>query len=325
MSSSVELRYKFQKKRDKAKRDLDDRKNEIFTFIPRIKAIEKEINRLGLNIAKAVILDANKSGDELSKIKHKMKLLKQEEAVLLTEHNVPMDYLTLHFACAKCSDTGFMENGMMCNCYKQEMITAHYKHSNLTEVINNENFSTFNIEIFSDEYNEDLKKSTREHMISVLATCESFVYNFEQKKQKNLIFYGSTGLGKTFLCNCIAKALLDKGVTVLYQTAFRIVDTISSYRFAPKKTAQMKENYELLITCDLLIIDDLGTEMINSFTNTEIFNIINTRLLENRKTIISTNFSPMQVKENYSDRVSSRIFGHYEFVAFSGKDLRWEN
>ncbi len=324
MSSSAELRFKFQKKRDKAKRDLEDRKNEIYTFIPRIKEIEKEINRLGLKIAKAVIIDATKSGNALDEIKKDMKLLKQEQAVLLTEHNIPMDYLVVHYECSKCSDTGFLESGKACNCYKQEMITSHYKHSNLTEIINKENFNTFNIDVFSDEHNEVLNSTIREHMTSVLATCESFVYNFSKDEQKNLIFYGSTGLGKTFLCNCIAKALLDKGVTVLYQTAFRIVDTISSYRFAPKKTAQMKENYELLITCDLLIIDDLGTEMINSFTNTEIFNIINTRLLENRKTIISTNFSPMQVKENYSDRVSSRIFGHYEFVAFVGKDLRWD-
>lgn len=322
--STKDIKYNFQKKRDKAKRDYEDRKTEIFTFIPRIKVINDEIRKLGLRISKAVLLDPDKSQNALLEINHKMDKLKQEKAILLTEHNIPMDYLEIHYSCKKCSDTGFLENGKKCSCFTQEMIKLHYEHSNLTDVLERENFSTFNIDIFSDDYNESLQQTTKNHMLNVLSICESFVINFNKRDNKNLIFYGSTGLGKTFLCNCIAKDLLDKGSTVLYQTAFRIVDTISSYRFASKKTDDMKSQYELLINCDLLIIDDLGTEMVNSFTNTEMFNIINTRLLESKKTIISTNFTPSQVEKNYSNRISSRIFGYYEFVPFVGKDLRWE-
>lgn len=324
MGSNLSLKYSFQKKKDKAIRDFENRKSEIYTFIPRIKRIEDEINMLGLSIAKAVLLDPEKSTEVLDQIKRKMTSLKQEQAVLLTEHNIPLDYMVVHYECDDCKDTGFLEKSKKCHCYTQELIKVHYQHSNLTSVLERENFNTFDINVFSDEYNEILKESPRGHMTKVLASCESFVYDFKKNNQKNLIFYGSTGLGKTFLCNCIAKSLLDKGVTVLYQTAFRIIDIISSYRFAAKKTPDMKFNYELLINCDLLIIDDLGTEMMNSFTNTEIFNIINTRLLESKKTIISTNFTPQQIEENYSNRVSSRIFGYYEFISFVGKDLRWE-
>ena len=321
---STNIKYAFQKKRDKAKHDLEERKLEIYTFIPRIKDIEEIIRKKGLEIAKAIIKDPINAGISLNNIKNQMNKLRQEKAFLLTEHNIPIDYLEIHFKCKSCNDTGFLKNGSKCHCYVQEKIKLHYKYCNLTDILEKENFNTFDINIFSEEYDESIKSSPKEYMISVLATCESFVYDFKKQDKKNMIFIGSTGLGKTFLCNCIAKALLDKGITVLYQTAFRIIDTISTYRFSSKKTAEMKFNYDLLIECDLLIIDDLGTEMMNSFTNIEFFNIINTRLLENKKTLISTNFSPSQIQENYSDRVSSRIFGYYEFVQFAGKDLRWE-
>lgn len=324
MSSNNELKYSFQKKRDRAKKDFLERKNEIYTALPRYRRIEDEIRHLGLNIAKAVLLDPEKSGEVLDQIRKKMNSLKQEQAILLTENNVPLDYMTIHYECEHCQDKGFLDDGKKCHCYKQELIKLHYKHSNLTDVLEKENFNSFDINIFSDEYNEELQDSPRKHMIKVLAECESFVYDFKKNDNRNLIFSGSTGLGKTFLCNCIAKALLDKGVTVLYQTAFRIIDTVSAYRFASKKTADMKFNYDLLIECDLLIIDDLGTEMMNSFTNTEFFNIINTRLLENKKTIISTNFTLEQLESNYSNRISSRIFGYYKFIEFIGEDLRWE-
>jgi DNA replication protein DnaC len=190
-------------------------------------------------------------------------------------------------------------------------------------VLDRENFSTFNIEIFSDDYSEEYKTTPKQNMLAVYNTCLNFVDQFSAKNHQNLLFYGKTGLGKTFLCNCIAKSLLDSGYTVIYQTSFRIIDIISNYRFSSKKTDEMRFKYNMLLNCDLLIIDDLGTEMINSFSTTEIFNIINTRLLENKKTIISTNFTLEQLRENYLDRITSRLFGQYELIRFIGKDLRW--
>lgn len=317
----------FQKRRDKALKDLEDRKAEINTFIPKIKQIDQQINKMGIQITKAVLMDPEKIEFELKAIEEEIKMLKRERAILLTEHNIPHDYLDVHYQCETCEDTGFLKNGQQCHCYKQEVIKQSYKFSNITDILERENFSTFNLELFSDDYNEDLKMSVRNHMTEVLNTCRDFVDNFEKPvhtKKKNLLFFGETGLGKTFLCNCIAKALLDKGHTVLYQTSFRIIDTISNYRFSNPKTDQMKFNYNLLITTDLLIIDDLGTEMINSFSNTELFNIINSRLLQNKRTIISTNFNPSQLSENYTERISSRLFGYYEFIPFVGNDLRWE-
>lgn len=317
-----ELKLIFQKRRDKAKLDYEDRKQEIYEAIPKIKDIDSHISKLGLSIAMAALKNPDKAQLEMQAIEEEIKVLKRERAILLTEHNIPHNYLEIHYMCEKCEDTGFLSN-QPCTCYKKEMIKYSYKHSNITDVLTRENFDTFNINIFSDEYSDAYKTSPKNHMKEVLSKCEAFVHNFDQIRG-NLLFYGQTGLGKTFLCNCIAKSLLDRNYTVLYQTSFRIIDTISHYRFSNPKTNEMKFQYDMLISCDLLIIDDLGTEMINSFSTTEIFNIINTRLLEDKKTIISTNFTPQQLSESYSDRITSRLFGHYEFIPFFGRDLRWE-
>lgn len=324
MKNNQQLKVVFQKRRDKAVRDLEERKNEIYTFIPKVKVIDNQIKKMGLKVAMATLQDPEKAALDLKIIEEEIKVLKRNQAIMMTEHNIPHDYLELHYQCENCKDTGFLNNGKQCHCYKQEVIKQSYKHSNITDVLLKENFKSFNLDVFSDDYREDLQSSPKTHMAEVRDLALEFVHNFDKHDNQNLMFYGSTGLGKTFLCNCIAKALLDTGHTVLYQTAFRIIDTISNYRFTNPKTDTMRFNYNLLITCDLLIIDDLGTEMINSFTTTEIFNIVNTRLLENKKTLISTNFTPQQFKESYSDRIASRVFGYYKLIPFVGQDLRWE-
>lgn len=323
MEAQKNLKIIFQQRRDQAIIDRDERKKEIYTFIPKIQAIDLQIKKMGLKVAMASLRDPADAAMELKIIEEEIKVLQRDKAILLTEHNIPHDYLDVHYLCRDCEDTGFQENGKKCHCYKQEIIKQSYKFSNITEILKDENFENFKFDIFSEDFDDMLQKSPRAHMMEVYERSRIFVNQFTDHKD-NFFFYGHTGLGKTYLCNCIAKALLDQGHTVLYQTAFRIIDTISNYRFTPKKTDEMRFNYNLLITCDLLIIDDLGTEMINSFSNTELFNIVNTRLLEGKSTIISTNFAPAQIAENYSDRIASRLFGHYEFVPFVGKDLRWE-
>lgn len=151
------------------------------------------------------------------------------------------------------------------------------------------------------------------------------IQNFTKENEENLLFYGDTGLGKTFMSNCIAKALLDKGFTVIYQTSFKMFEIIEEYKFHNINNSISKENYNNLFECDLLIIDDLGTELTNTFTVSELFMILNTRLLNKKKTIISTNFSLSKLAETYTERISSRIFDKFTLVKFVGKDLRWES
>ncbi|VHT35453.1 DNA replication protein DnaC [Clostridioides difficile] len=162
-------------------------------------------------------------------------------------------------------------------------------------------------------------------MLNNLSICENFVHDFKKDNSENLLFYGSTGLGKTYMCNCIAKELLDKGNVVIYQTSFRILDILEDYKFRRDTNNQISEdNYKNLFDCDLLIIDDLGTELNNSFTSGEIFNIVNTRLVAGKKIIISTNLTPSQIGNTYTQRTLSRILDKFRILEFTGDDLRWE-
>ena len=202
------------------------------------------------------------------------------------------------------------------------MIDYLYDMSNIRSRIEQENLKTFNIDVFSDQP-LDTGKSQRDNISQILSAVEQYIYQFKSDSSPNLFFYGPTGQGKTFFCSSIAKSLLDKGHVVVYQTAFKLIDVIEKYHFGQKNSLE-REKYQLLFDADLLIIDDLGTEFNNSFTNTEIFNIINGRLLSNRPVIISTNLSLKDVEKVYGPRVSSHIYGDFDIFKFYGPDLSWK-
>lgn len=313
----------YEKKRDKAFYEQQLRIEEVYEKVPDIKKIDLEISKVGFLISQAVIKNPENYLEKIKEIKNKISLLKQDKAILLTENNIPHNYLEINYECNICKDTGFLEDNSKCSCFKQALIDRFYDMSNIKNLLEKENFKTFDITVFSDERYDNSLPSPRENMMHILSVVESFIINFDEPNNENLLFYGTTGLGKTFMSNCIAKALLDKGKIVIYQTAFKILEIISDYKFR-KNSVNNEFEYKILFDSDLLIIDDLGTELSNSFTNTEIFNIINTRLLNNKKTIISTNLSLKQIAETYSDRVYSRIASHFKPLKFYGPDLRWD-
>ncbi|RKD22210.1 DNA replication protein DnaC [Caminicella sporogenes DSM 14501] len=314
----------YEKKRDRAQRELEYRKSQVYEIIPRIKEIDEEISKTGIKISKAILQNTDNYLEKVNEIKEYTKKLKQEKAILLTENNIPLNFLEIQYECSKCKDSGFLDSGEKCNCFKQKLIDKAYEMSNISHLLKEENFKNFNIDLFSDEKFEDENLSPKQNMLKILNICEGFVFNFDKKNDENLLFYGSTGLGKTYLCNCIAKSLLDKGKIVIYQTAFKILEILEEYKFNSNQSPEIKLSYELLFDCDLLIIDDLGTELANKFTNIEIFNIINSRLIQNKKTIISTNLSPADIIKIYGERTASRIFGKFTILKFYGPDLRWE-
>jgi DNA replication protein DnaC len=313
----------YEKKRDKAIYEHNMRIKKVYEKVPEIKKIDDEIRKTSLFISKSIIEDPNNYEKNIRDIKNTIEKLKMEKAYLLTENNIPLDYLDIKYECSDCKDTGYLPNGERCHCLKQELINKAYMMSNIKDILEKENFQTFNIDIFPDEIPEGERMSPRENMLYILSICEGFVNNFEEKNDENLLFYGSTGLGKTFLCNCIAKSLLDKNKIVIYQTAFKILEIIERHRFSNSSDRFEDEDYDLLFEADLLIIDDLGTELSNTFTNAEIFNIVNTRILSGKKTIISTNLSPKEISDNYSDRVFSRVLEKFIPLKFFGPDLRY--
>ena len=324
-STLRDILVSYERKRDKSESELEYRIKDVYSQIPEIKSIDDEVSKIGLELAKLVLLNPQDKDSIIAQSKDKMHELKLKKEELLNRYNVPNGYLDLQHSCNVCKDKGFLQNGHKCNCLKQEIINEAYKMSNLSRMLENQNFNNINTNIFSDEIFEDSNISPRQNFLQIVSTCESFVFNFDRDNDENLLFYGDTGLGKTFMCNCIAKSLLDRGHLVIYQTAFKMFEIIEDYKFKNSENHISKDNYDNLFDCDLLIIDDLGTELTNSFTNSELFNILNTRLLTGKKTIISTNLSPMQLGSNYAQRIFSRIFDRFKMVKFIGNDLRWEN
>lgn len=319
-----EILAEYEKKRDRKLREQIIRREKVYKEIPAIKLIDDEIFRLGLSISKNILNNPNNYMDLVEEAREKIEKLKMEKAFLMTEANIPVDYMDIKYDCKECNDTGYLEDGSQCNCLKQALVSRAYKMSNIENVLKKENFQTFNINLFKDEPFEDEPLTPRENMREIAGIAEGFVNNFDEDNGENLLFYGSTGLGKTFLCNCIAKSLLDKNKIVIYQTAFTILELIEKHRFKKDTNESYSKEYELLFEADLLIIDDLGTEVSNTFTNAEIFNIVNTRILSGKKTVISTNLDFKEISEIYTDRVTSRILDKFIPLKFYGNDLRFE-
>lgn len=320
------IMLEYQYKRDKHQDLLEERSKEIFEKYPTIKSISEEIQSIGLKMTRLVISGA--SEEELSNLSKQQNELIKRKNEMFVENNIPIDYLELKYDCEKCKDTAFLENGKRCNCLKQRMLNDSYTMSNLEEILSLDNFENFNLDLFSDDIAEGRSLSPRENMKTIFMDTQNYIFNFDKKegsKKDNLLFSGDPGLGKTFLCSCIAKDLLDKGYTVIYQTAFNLMEVIERYKFKTDSFSCLdEENYNNLFTCDLLIIDDLGTEMVNSFTASELFNIINSRLNSRKKIIISTNLSLSEIRNSYTDRIVSRIVGNFQMYQFYGSDLRFK-
>lgn len=313
----------YEKRRDLAKLQLEERQKDVYSQIPEIKDIDEEISKLGLSLIKLVLQNPKDKDSIVADAKNKIDKLKEKKDFLLNKFNVPSGYLEIIYNCKVCKDKGFLQSGQKCNCFKQEIVNEAYKMSNLSRILNTQNFSNFDGSLFSPKKAEGFNVSPRQSISEIFNICDDFVKNFEIDNNENLLFYGDTGLGKTFMSNCIAKEILDKGHIVIYQTAFKMFEIIEDYKFKNADEHISKDNYNNIFECDLLIIDDLGTELANSFTNSELFNILNTRLLNGKKTIISTNLTPSQLGEDYTQRIFSRIFDRFRMVKFIGDDLRW--
>lgn len=326
MNKSVlkELSIEYERKRDRQIRDQKLRIEKVYKKVPAIKRIDEDIFKTGLSMSKYIIGNPDNYKESMEEAKSKIESLKMEKAYLMTESNIPADYMDIIYDCKTCKDTGYLDNGKQCNCLKQALVSRAYQMSNLENVLQKENFKNFNIDIFKDEPFENEIMTPRENMMDIVGIAEGFINNFNENNGDNLLFYGTTGLGKTFLCNCIAKSLLDKNRIVIYQTAFTILEIIEKHRFGRGNKEFNDYQYGLLFDADLLVIDDLGTEVANTFTNAEIFNIVNTRIIGGKKTLISSNLTPKEISETYTDRVFSRILDKFIPLKFYGYDLRWE-
>lgn len=326
MNNSIlkDLLKQYEQKRLNSIRDAENRKKNLYLSNPKLQEIDDKLNSISINAAKNIL--KNNSENTLNNLKKQIESLKIEKENLLKSLNIPENYLNPKYDCEICKDTGYVfEDGksIMCNCLKQKIYNLEYNKKNINN-IDNQNFENFNINLFSDKVDEKKYNSPispRENIIDIKNAAQNFILNFEKSETKNLIFSGGTGLGKTFLSNCIVNELLKKDKTIMYQTAPVMLDNLISDLFAkPENQTGISKN---LLSADLLVIDDLGTETMNSMKFTELYKIINTRLLNTKiKTIISTNLDLKGLFQTYDERLASRFIGYYDIYRFYGEDIR---
>ncbi len=314
------IMQQYEEKQLHIKHEIKKRKDEIYHRIPLIKVLDDEIASNSISTTCYIIEHPDESADKLEELQENNLILSRKKFHLLAENGYPKDYMQPTYACNMCKDTGYIGRDK-CSCLRQAMIDIAYEQSNIKTVIKEENFDTFSLHYYSEETDPRYNLSPLENAHIVHDKCKRFVVNFD-KDFTNIILYGQAGLGKTFLCNCIAKALLDTSHTVIYLTAFQLFKLFEDYKFNNNDSKVPDEQIQSIFDCDLLIIDDLGTELNTRFTGVELFNCLNTRLLNKKSTLISTNLSPTDWSKQYSDRIVSRIFGNYEPLKLFGSDIR---
>lgn len=289
---------------------------EVYRKVPKLKELDDEIASVSVARAKELLSGSEAALEELHR---QLEQLQKQKKELLTESGYPLNYLDMPYTCPDCKDTGYID-GKRCHCFMQASIDLVYTQSNLKSILEKENFSTLSFSYYSDDH---INPATN---LSALATAKNaydeslrFIKNFDDEFS-NLFFYGDTGVGKTFFSNCIAKELLDSGHSVIYFTAFELFHIFEKNVF--ERDVEMAEPYQNIFDCDLLIIDDLGTEMSNSFTTSQLFLCLNERILRRKSTIISTNLGLNQLADTYSERTFSRVSSHYTMIKLFGDDIR---
>lgn len=306
----------YEARQRQARHRLDEKKARIYAAIPSIKELDDTIASLHVRQAK-LLLEGDHSA--LSTLKTQLEKVRAQRAQLLKGAGFSSEDLLPDYTCPDCQDTGYIGN-QRCHCFRQAAIDLIYTQSNIKNILERENFDTLVFDYYDDtDMDPSTGRSARNNAKRAVNVCHRFISQFDSDFQ-NLFFYGSTGVGKTFLSNCVAKALIDSGHSVLYFTSFQLFTILEESKFHGNVDARARQ--EDLFTCDLLIIDDLGTEMANSFSVSQLFLCLNERILRRKSTIISSNLDLDKLLETYSERNFSRIISNYTLIKLTGADIR---
>ncbi len=304
-----EIMHEQEERRALHRQELEDRQRYVYETVEGYKELEDETASASVSFGKRLL-----SGERLDRsvLKRELEELARQKLILLTEAGFSSDYLDMGYTCQDCKDTGYIGNEK-CHCFKQKIIETLYDKSNLRMLTKSANFR-----LLTDKYyqGEDLKK-----FHGAVKAAEEFINNFGSDYQ-NLFIYGTVGTGKSFLSVCIANELLKKGHSVIYFSSTGLFELLAENSFDYKNKGELRGIYEDLYNCELLIIDDLGTERTNSFVASELFSCLNERDNRKKATTITTNLSLEQLQNTYSDRIFSRITSNFRLLKLSGQDIR---
>ena len=311
------IRAEYDTKALMAQRAADGRREEVESKIPGLRELDERLATFGLRIMKQAMEGGN-TEEALEQLREENQRILTQRRQLLQLHGYPEDYCKPHYECDRCQDSGYV-GIRMCACMRRRLTEAGLESSGLGNLMKKQAFENFSLEYYRQ--NAAQYAQMKEHFQAVRGYAEGFTMEGENTPD-SLLFMGGTGLGKTHLSTAVARTVIERGYDVFYNSAVGMISDFETRRFGNAIAIADADNTERYITCDLLILDDLGTEVVNQFTQSTLYYVINTRLNAGRPTIISTNLTGNDLRKTYSDRITSRLMGEYRIIPFFGTDIR---
>ncbi len=307
------LREVYEKKREAAVSLSEQRRAEIHRAIPEVKELDAALSQTGFSILAAARAGKDGLDARIAKLREENRKLREIRAELLEANGYPADYTEVHYECDICHDTGF-DGLKICPCMKKALVYAGFESSGIGHLVARQHFDSFSLDYYKGQDRARMEQNVR--------IARAFAESFGEGKADHLLFFGGTGLGKTHLSSAVAKVVIERGYDVVYETAQNVFSDFEFKQF--RSVAGDSDPTEKYFEAELLIIDDLGTEMCNQFTVSCLYHLINTRLNAQKPMLISTNLSQKELRDRYADRITSRIFGEFTPLFFTGSDVRME-
>ncbi len=299
--------------------EFDRRRQEIYRRAPRLQAIDRQLSQTVRQAAQAALNQGVDPGPALARARAQNLSLQQERRELLRKNGYPEDALHYQPLCPLCGDRGW-RGSEMCRCLRALCAQEQVRQLSSMLELGDQSFDTFNLDYYSPVYDPAIGSSPRECMEFALEICFTFANRFGRKSRQNLFLTGAPGLGKTFLSASIARVVSEKGYSVVYDSAVNVFQRFEAQRFNRDERAE--EDVQRYCTCDLMILDDLGSEMLSPLVHASLYQLVNSRLVTGRQTVISSNLSLFDMAKRYTPQVASRLQGDYDAVHFYGEDIR---
>ena len=300
-------------RRQDAQRQQEERTEQIHAEIPETAELDRQLRRVCMSLLQ--VMGTAQSAERIRTIERQSTEADAMLRQLLTAHGYPADYLDVHYTCGQCSDTGFRD-GRACACLTAEIGRIGAERFNANSQLALRSFSTFSLQYYSD-----LPPEQYQAMEQILQSCKQYAASFVPGNAGNLFMFGNTGLGKTHLSLAIANELLPKGYSVMYDSVGSLLHVLEREQFRRGEAAG-QDTLSTVLECDLLILDDFGTEFDTSFSRSMIYTILNGRISARRPMIVNTNLHHQEIKERYGDRILSRLLFESQILHFYGKDIR---
>ena len=311
------------RRREERQARQEEQRRQVYARLPRVAEIDGLLRRTMAQVIAAALREGGDPAAQVADIRRKNQALQAEQAQLLTGHGFPADALEDKPLCARCGDSGWVGSDM-CDCLK--VLCAQEQIKELSQLLDlgEQSFDTFDLGFYSPEVWPAWGRSPRENMEKVLKICRDYAQNFGRYYFNNLFLSGSTGLGKTFLSACIARTVSENGCSVVYDTAGEVFARFEAQKFSrdEEDAREARDDTRRYLRCDLLILDDLGSELTTPFVQSVLYQLVNSRLTAEKRTVISSNLTMDDVRGRYSPQIASRLEGEYRVLPFFGEDIR---